>query len=311
VFRLSKGGTTWSPTSVANYNDAVCLAEGSGVLFAGVNNGPGTLVFQSSDDGLVWEYPSLFHVQVDGLSTFSLAANFDTVFAATSYGIFKRGYHDTTWVLIPDVFGNPLLSSKEGLFVGTSYRSILRSTDNGGSWRELAVDGLKGNIVVLADSDRFIFAGCTTGFYVSTDTGNTWHSFNTGLVDSNITSIALKAGNLYVGTGSLGVWRRPLSEMIGSSAVAEHPQVNAASAQAYPNPFSQSTTIRFTSAERGFAEITVVNLLDEQVARLFAGELDAGEHAFEWDAKDAAAGTYFCIARWNDRVERVAILLAR
>ena len=65
----------------------------------------------------------------------------------------------------------------------------------------------------------------------------------------------------------------------------------------YPNPFSQSTTIHFTSEERGFAQVTVVNLLGNEVARLFDGELEAGEHSFEWDALGAAAGTYFCIIR--------------
>ena len=49
----------------------------------------------------------------------------------------------------------------------------------------------------------------------------------------------------------------------------------------------------FTMAEHGPAEVSIVNLLGEHVARLFNGELEAGEHSFEWNATDAAAGTYF------------------
>jgi flagellar hook assembly protein FlgD len=89
--------------------------------------------------------------------------------------------------------------------------------------------------------------------------------------------------------------------MIGTNTVTEHPQTSS-EAQAYPNPLTHSTTIRFTTPERGFAQITIVNLLGEQVAKIFEGELEAGEHSFEWDANrmsghPAAAGTYFCLIR--------------
>ncbi len=42
----------------------------------------------------------------------------------------------------------------------------------------------------------------------------------------------------------------------------------------------------------GVARVTVVNLLGEEVARLFEGELAAGEHSFTWDASGAAPGVY-------------------
>ncbi len=78
----------------------------------------------------------------------------------------------------------------------------------------------------------------------------------------------------------------------------------------YPNPFSQSTQIAFTSAS-GYAEVSVMNLLGVEVARIFYGELDGGVHSFTWDALGAAAGTYFCIVRMNGGVERVPMALAR
>lgn len=64
-------------------------------------------------------------------------------------------------------------------------------------------------------------------------------------------------------------------------------------------------------AERGPAQITIVNPLGQQVAQLFDGELDAGEHSFEWNASGAEAGTYFCITRANGRTEQTAMVLAR
>ncbi|MDP4237656.1 MAG: T9SS type A sorting domain-containing protein, partial [Bacteroidota bacterium] len=62
----------------------------------------------------------------------------------------------------------------------------------------------------------------------------------------------------------------------------------------FPNPFSQSTAIIFTSDKPGFAQISVHNLLGTEVARLFTGELDGGKHSFTWDARGMPAGMYIC-----------------
>ena len=115
---------------------------------------------------------------------------------------------------------------------------------------------------------------------------------------------------MFVGTWGTGVWRRPLSEMIPQSAVSE-PQIEISDIQSFPNPFSQSTTIRFTSPTSGEAEITVLNLLGNEVAHLFSGELTQGLHSFTWDAREMAPGMYECIVRTNGRVERVPMLVAR
>jgi hypothetical protein len=75
----------------------------------------------------------------------------------------------------------------------------------------------------------------------------------------------------------------------------------------YPNPFSQSTQISFTSQDAGYADISIVNLLGSEVARIFSGELDAGEHSFSWDAGGAAAGMYECVVRAGGEVQRIAL----
>jgi hypothetical protein len=77
----------------------------------------------------------------------------------------------------------------------------------------------------------------------------------------------------------------------------------------YPNPLTPSTKISFTLPESGEAEVTIVNLLGAEVARLFSGSLPAGEHSFEWDAGQAAAGTYFCALRTSAGVQRVALVV--
>lgn len=81
--------------------------------------------------------------------------------------------------------------------------------------------------------------------------------------------------------------------------------------RSYPNPFSQSTEIAFTSATAGYADVSVVNILGVEAAHLFSGELAAGENDFAWDAQGMAPGSYWCVVHIGDSVERIALSVHR
>jgi hypothetical protein len=61
----------------------------------------------------------------------------------------------------------------------------------------------------------------------------------------------------------------------------------------------------------GYADVSVVNLLGAPVAHLFSGELDTGEHEFAWDASTLSPGSYWCVVRMGDNVERIALSVQR
>jgi len=65
-----------------------------------------------------------------------------------------------------------------------------------------------------------------------------------------------------------------------------------------PNPFNPSTEISFTLAEAGRAELQVFSLRGQNVRRLVAGSLEAGDHSVTWDGRDDSgarvpSGVYF------------------
>ncbi len=62
--------------------------------------------------------------------------------------------------------------------------------------------------------------------------------------------------------------------------------------------------------ESGAAEVSIVNLLGSQVARLFEGELSAGEHTFTWNAATMPLGAYWAVVRMNGRVQQVPIIVS-
>jgi hypothetical protein len=63
--------------------------------------------------------------------------------------------------------------------------------------------------------------------------------------------------------------------------------------QNYPNPFNPSTTISFQLAEAGPVELTVYNLLGEQVAQLVNEVKAPGMHSVSFGGIALASGTYF------------------
>ena len=64
--------------------------------------------------------------------------------------------------------------------------------------------------------------------------------------------------------------------------------------EAYPNPFSQATTIRFNPAASGQVSLKVFDVTGIQVADLFNEDVTAGEvYEVEFSANDLAKGIYY------------------
>lgn len=98
--------------------------------------------------------------------------------------------------------------------------------------------------------------------------------------------------------------------MIGTDAVDDRP-ASTESLTIYPNPTTSSTTISLTPEASGYAEISIVNMLGQIVARGYSGVLDASEHTSAWDASRmvAPSGVYECVVRMKGSVETLPIVV--
>jgi hypothetical protein len=63
--------------------------------------------------------------------------------------------------------------------------------------------------------------------------------------------------------------------------------------QNYPNPFNPSTTVEFELASRSTVLLEVFNLLGQRIATPVHGELEAGVHRVNYDARGLSTGPYF------------------
>ncbi|MBU0982669.1 MAG: T9SS type A sorting domain-containing protein [candidate division Zixibacteria bacterium] len=85
--------------------------------------------------------------------------------------------------------------------------------------------------------------------------------------------------------------------------------------QNYPNPFNPTTTIAYDLVRRSTVNLTIYNVLGQEVAVLDDGVRGPGHHVVEWNGKDrhgntAASGVYFYrLTAGDETVTRKMLLL--
>ncbi len=330
VYLSTDSGKSWSAESEGlptdDYLDYVAAFVASGTnLYARTASQLSSYigsVYCSTNNGTSWTSldTSNLHITafaVIGNELFAGTAN-DGVYLSTDNG----GYWGWDGQGIPSGVGvSSLVAFGTKLFAGCG--EVFLSTDSGVNWEVVSkgqMDDAPISTFLIVDSNLFAgtgYANYGVGVFLTTNSDGNWADI--GLDNLNeyigIQSLAASGNFLYAGTGSAqeggeGVWRLELSQVIGSSSV-QIPLSVQQLISCYPNPFPQSTTITLTTPASGAAELSVVNVLGEEVAHLYDGELGAGEHSFSWDASGLPIGTYFGVVRMNGLTQELPMLLSR
>ncbi len=82
--------------------------------------------------------------------------------------------------------------------------------------------------------------------------------------------------------------------------------------QNYPNPFNPETTIEFRLAVASKVNISVYNVLGQQVVKLVDSKpMRTGKHFVSWRPKNAASGIYFYKIEAGDFVQVRKMMLLK
>ena len=142
-----------------------------------------------------------------------------TLYAVTPSGIYRLGTDTTTWTRInADIpIGKSLMPMAEhsGILYIASTDEIFTSDDKGETWRTIGPrpKGDAVGLIIIDEAARSSHARQTMylalrdeGIYQSIDGGTQWNSFNNGLANKRISTVAAVGETVFAGTGR-GLYR--------------------------------------------------------------------------------------------------------
>jgi hypothetical protein len=320
LFRSTDAGATWlqvnnlAPFTI--FGDALMSIGNS--FYASGNEG----LFRSTDSGETWTVStnSANSGLLASCHTYCFLHLGEKTFAGSNSGIFVTNDSGESWVPLPsnDTLRNIRFLASLGPYIfAATEDSLYRSADSGRSWMNIwnLINPLWRNFSFgEEDGNLLVCSGQFPNVYRSSDSGLSWNYFgqsvNSGIC--NIGPFYSTQNFMYYNSVGEYLYRRPLSDFNNLGVVSSNISASSPQIQSYPNPFSQSTQITFTSQAAGYAEVSIVNMLGVEVARLFSGELDVGGHNFLWSNPTGLPdGTYECLVRMNGQVEKLPVVLMK
>ncbi|MFH1050508.1 MAG: two-component regulator propeller domain-containing protein [bacterium] len=143
--------------------------------------------------------------------------------------------------------------------------------------------------------------------------GENWSIFtsqNSDMPNSQVNSIATdQYGNKWMGStfGGLMVFREGGVIL----KTEDNTRNKSESVQCYPNPFSESTTIKYYLVQPTFVNLKVFDTYGRELANLENNFLNEGEHQVRFDAGNLPDGIYYYKLISADRVEFGKMMLIR
>jgi hypothetical protein len=314
VYRSTDKGLHWTSAGNMLYSQVWSLAVYDSFIYAGDME----RIFFSTNGGISWTKGNNLLTTI-----FSFAFIGNDVFAGTRVSVVKATIGQAQWVYadsgITDYDIGALAVSGNHLYAGTSNGGIFLSTDSGTRWTPvnsgMPIDSKVSSLLVI---DKYLFAGTYgSGIFRSTNNGAnreeyTWEGYNSGLRNSDIYCLALCKNNVYAGTWGDGVWRRPLSEMVGVINPKSHKQPQTYSGFKLTVPFqsNRNVAINFTLADPEPITVKIYNVTGREITSLVHKHLGPGFHTVLWDTRNIAAGCYMVRmqAGSNSCVQKTAIV---
>lgn len=297
------GGSTWEPIYLPSGYRGSTLIGPQGKLYIADNQN----LYVSSDTGKSW-------ISILGATNFISAMVVDRkgaivvgVDSLGSIGVERSTDGGTTWSLRPiSEKVTVLAADSTGNLVAATDRGIYRSTDDGDTWNLTAAPVIPFTSLVVSHGGEIYAGSSNQGVYRSTDNGVTWAELNGGLEYRMIISLAVDYDNyIYAGTQSGGVFvsNGPSSDTEWKAALSD-----GLALRSHPNPFAETTGIRFSLPHAAHVSLVITNTLGQPVAVLAEEEMEQGDQAIAWNPAGLPHGFYFCTLKTGERIEVMRVV---
>ena len=308
-----------------DYSGALTLlvAKNKSIFAGGVNS-----IVRSTDNGNTWVqvadssvvYPYAEAMTQTPLSNVILAGCCSGT-SNTSNGVLRSTDDGNSWVisntgLITDrrIVGITAYPSgfSPNVYLVTEFGGAFFSDNEGQSWK--AIQGIPNNFGASAFTHEPL--GVFLGFFFPDDAGYTlYRSYGIGgwlpvpgIGDLVGCMAQWTASQILVGTPTglyLVSFYNPLK--------VEDNQVPAtfSLSQNYPNPFNPTTVIHYTVPKTSLVNLSVFNLLGQEVKTLVNEEKSPGEYEVRFDGSNLPSGIYFYRLVAGDFVKTMKMLLMK
>jgi photosystem II stability/assembly factor-like uncharacterized protein len=171
--------------------------------------------------------------------------------------------------------------------------NIIKTTNSGMNWILVSNDLPTGGKSVNYIGNTF-YAASAYNVYKSVNGGINWASseigsdpficFSISFINENTGWVAGENGSLFKNTNSSAIGIEPISNEIPKSFLLY---------QNYPNPFNPITKISFDLPGIMNVNLSVFDVLGNQIRVIVNEQLKAGKYSFDFDGSDLASGIYF------------------
>ena len=296
VYRSSDHGSTWIETSGMADQSVRSFTKNSLYIFACTWGGG---VFRSNDDGGTWQSLGLNN---NGFR--SIYAAGETIFVGGEKIYFSTNNGDT-WESrqLPYPAGDTWCFYYDNGILYAGDMGLYYSTDLGNTWQlkyGVSFDN-QGNAIdskifkdIVSYNNALIASVAFNSILISYDGGNSWSSFNDGLIsDWTFSALVIKEPYIWALTGGFGnAYIQPLTNITN----IEDENITAPNDyylfQNFPNPFNPSTAIKYGLPESSYIKIEVFNMIGQSVGVLINTEKSAGFYQTTWDASNLPSGIY-------------------
>jgi photosystem II stability/assembly factor-like uncharacterized protein len=296
IYYSNNNGQSWIPCATQPSNFVRPIRSNGTNLFCGdVYSG----IFMSSNNGSTWVSRN-YGIPPGSLPITGIAFAGTMVFASTATaGIYASTNNGLNWTAVNNNIMqlniNFIHDDNGTLFAGSDAPTpLFRSTNYGSNWIPCNAGVSNDAIYSIQRISNTLLIGGNGNIYTSTNNGLLWTNERAGLPNSdNINSIVYDNNFIYAGTGSNGVWKRHLSELIGIQNISSVEPDKFTLSQNYPNPFNPVTKIQFAIPKSGLTSVKIYNALGQETATLVNQNLNTGTYSVDWDAGNYASGIYF------------------
>jgi len=229
-------------------------------------------------------------------------------FTADGYNLYRTNDLDGGWEIINNgITDTDIVEFTAGngaLFAITYSDGLFRSADNGNTW-SLAMDNVDFNNVAVNGSEVYCSSEYVTGggVYFSDDNGLNWENIADGLPNMQVEEVNyVEDLGLFASVRDYGLYTLDFS-VTG----LDEPLYNESQLSCYPNPFTESATLKLELEENSYVSFQILNLRGQIVERSSPEFFTKGTYNFPV-GKNLPNGAYLVTTQINNSSNTVRLI---